>query len=73
VLGTCCIQEYLRRISSFKYLVVGVALDLVSVDTVGALLIAINVFGPVTNEKLGVEEKSFGTALIWPSVAMRAL
>lgn len=58
---------------SVRALVVGVALALVSVDTVGALLVAINILGPVANEELGVEKKSFGAALIWPSVSVRAL
>jgi len=45
----------------------------VSVDTIGALFIAIYVFGPVANEELGIEKESFGAALIWPSVSVRAL
>jgi len=58
---------------SMRALVVSVALALVSVDTIGAFLVAINVLGPVADEKLGVEKKSFGAALVWPSVTMRAL
>ena len=55
------------------YLVVSIAFALVSVDAVSAFFIAIDIFGPVADEEIWVEEKSFWAALIGPSISMRAL